>query len=149
MNKMITTKNGDKGKTTCGNKKVSKDDLLVEVVGSIDELQAILEMVEENEVVDDLRNIMGELGGGIKFLISDFQFSTNKMEEEIKKIPEVKSFLKFKSQRALKLNWARTVCRRVERRLVSLQKRDKIDQNILKYFNRLSDYLFVKAIKEN
>jgi len=138
---MITTKTGDKGQTTCGNQRVDKDDLLVEAVGSIDELQSILELIgAEKKIVDDLSGIMGELGGGVNFKINylgiDKDFNLNK-------------FLKFKSKKALKLNWARAVCRRVERRVVSLSKNQKVDENILKYFNRLSDYLFIKAVKSN
>jgi cob(I)alamin adenosyltransferase len=137
---MITTKTGDKGQTTCGNQRVDKDDLLVEAVGSIDELQSILELIgAKKKIVDDLSGIMGELGGGVKFKIDrlkiDKDFNLNK-------------FLKFKSKKALKLNWARAVCRRVERRVVSLSKNQKVDENILKYFNRLSDYLFLEAVKE-
>ena len=47
------------------------------------------------------------------------------------------------------MNWARTVARRVERRVVGLSKKQKINEDILKYFNRLSDYLFVSALKNN
>ncbi|MFA6185402.1 MAG: ATP:cob(I)alamin adenosyltransferase [Candidatus Shapirobacteria bacterium] len=138
---MITTKTGDKGQTTCGNQRIDKDDLLVEVVGSIDELQSILELIGvEKKIVDDLSGIMGELGGGVKFKIDhlkiDKDFNLNK-------------FLKFKSKKALKLNWARTVCRRVERRMVSLNREQKIDKKMLVYFNRLSDYLFLEAVKQN
>lgn len=143
---MITTKTGDKGQTTCGNKRVNKDDLLVEVVGLIDELQAILELVEVDEkIIDDLSGIMGELGGGVfckaEFLVDDLGIDSAKQNLD--------KFVKFKGRKALELNWARTVCRRVERRIVSLSKKQKVDENILKYFNRLSDYLFLEAIKQN
>ena len=71
---MITTKTGDLGQTTCGNRRVDKDDLLVEVVGEIDELQAILELIGADEkIIDDLGRVMGELGCEIKFPISNFQ----------------------------------------------------------------------------
>lgn len=138
---MITTKTGDKGQTTCGNQRIDKDDLLVEVVGSIDELQSILELIGvEKKIVDDLSGIMGELGGGVKFKIDHL---------EIDKDFNLNKFLKFKSKKALKLNWARTVCRRVERRMVSLNREQKIDKKMLVYFNRLSDYLFLEAVKQN
>jgi len=144
VHKMITTKTGDLGKTTCGNKRLDKDDLLVEVVGNIDELQAILEIVGEEKVVDDLSQIMGEIGSEIRFKKYDLRIK--QMEKEIDSAKQnVNGFLKFKKREALELNWARTVCRRVERRIVALNKIQKVDLEILKYFNRLSDYLFLRA----
>jgi cob(I)alamin adenosyltransferase len=46
-------------------------------------------------------------------------------------------------------NMCRTVCRRAERRIVELNKTNIIDIRVLKYFNRLSDYFFVLARKQN
>jgi cob(I)alamin adenosyltransferase len=148
---MITTKKGDKGQTTCGNKRVDKDDLLVEVVGTIDELQAILELIgEEAEIVDNLSQIMGLIGcnqngSQISDLRSQIKLKIEKLE---KKLPELKQFLRFKNKKALNLNWARTVARRLERRVVALNKIEKIEGEILIYFNRLSDYLFLRAREE-
>lgn len=145
----ITTKTGDQGKTTCGNMRVDKDDLLVEVVGQIDELESVLELVGEDEkILDDLRKIMGMLGSDSRYKILDSRIK--QLEKEIKNEDiNLERFLNFKTRKARELNWARTVVRRVERRLVSLNKRDKIDEKILIYFNRLSDYLFIKAVKNN
>jgi cob(I)alamin adenosyltransferase len=147
---MITTKKGDKGQTTCRNKRVDKDDLLVEVIGSIDELQAILGLVGGGtEIIDDLSQIMGVIGCDSKV---DIMKKVWKLEKEIEKLekslPELKQFLRFKNKKALNFNWARTLARRVERRVVALNKIEKIDGEILIYFNRLSDYLFLKAREE-
>lgn len=147
---MITTKTGDKGQTNCGNQRVNKDDLLVEVVGEIDELQAVLGLAKVDEkFIDDLTGIMGELGFGVKF--DSYKTRIEEMEREInEKDFNLQKFLKFKDEEALKLNWARTICRRTERRVLSLSKKQKVNEDILIYFNRLSDYLFLKAvIKEN
>jgi len=144
---MITTKTGDKGQTTCGNNRVSKDSLLVEVVGTIDELQSILELIGGEElVVDDLSEFMGKIGCGsevdigkkVLFLEKDIE----KLENEL---PKMTKFLRFKDKKALNLNWARTVARRLERRIVALDNLEKLDGMILEYFNRLSDYLFLKS----
>jgi len=144
---MITTKTGDKGQTTCGNNRVSKDSLLVEVVGTIDELQSILELIGGEElVVDDLSELMGKIGCGsevdigkkVLFLEKDIE----KLENEL---PKMTKFLRFKDKKALNLNWARTVARRLERRIVALDNLEKLDGMILEYFNRLSDYLFLKS----
>lgn len=150
MNKTkITTKRGDEGMTDCGRERMDKDTLLVEVIGQIDELQAVMESIDgDGKVIQDLGLIMGELGfdSGIKKLDSRIE----QMEGEIEKEDiNINKFVIFKTKESRGLNWARTVCRRVERRVVSLNKKQKIDKNILKYFNRLSDYLFILAIKEN
>lgn len=146
---MITTKTGDQGKTTCGNQRVDKDDLLVETVGEIDELESVLELVNINEeILNDLRLLMGEIGNNSEFKNLDLRIKQVEEEIEREKI-NLEKFLNFKTQKAKELNWARTVCRRVERRLVSLNKEREIRSEILIYFNRLSDYLFVKAVKEN
>ena len=47
------------------------------------------------------------------------------------------------------LHYARTVTRRCERTIVELSSKEKINQNIIKYINRLSDFLFVAARIEN
>jgi cob(I)alamin adenosyltransferase len=146
---MITTKTGDQGKTTCGNQRVDKDDLLVETVGEIDELESVLELVNIDEkILSDLRDIMGEIGNNSEFKNLDLRVKQLEEEIESEKI-NLEKFLNFKTQKAKEINWARTVCRRVERRLVSLNKKEKIRNEILVYFNRLSDYLFMKAVKNN
>lgn len=153
---MITTKKGDSGETDCGGNRVNKDNILVETIGEIDEFQAVLELIGgDKEIIKDLGVLMGELGSSNlnikkteKFMIYDLRI--RQFEEEIKISKEkLSKFIIFKTKKARELNWARTVCRRVERRVVSLSKTQKIDKDILKYFNRLSDYLFMKAIKKN
>jgi cob(I)alamin adenosyltransferase len=160
---MITTKTGDLGQTTCGNKTVDKDDLLVEVVGTIDELQANLGVIKANlskslfnkrDLIDkiqkDLMKINGELACGIKF--EDLGKRIVEIEKEIEKIekelPELKEFI-IPGENLLEaqIHVCRTVCRRAERRVVSLNKSKKINSDILKYLNRLSDYLFIISRK--
>lgn len=144
---MITTKTGDRGQTTCGNKRVDKDSLLVEVVGTIDELQSILELIGgEDLIVDDLSILMGYIGCGSEININEKVLFLEKNIKKIEnKLPQMTNFLKFKSKKALNLNWARTVTRRLERRIVALDKQEKLNDKILEYFNRLSDYLFLRA----
>jgi len=145
----ITTKTGDQGKTTCGNQRVDKDDILVETVGEMDELESVLELVNIDEkILSDLRGIMGELGNDSGFNKLDSRIK--QLEQEIKNENiNLEKFLNFKTQKAKEINWSRTICRRMERRLVSLNKERKIRNEILIYFNRLSDYLFIKALKNN
>ena len=135
---MITTKRGDGGKTDCGGKRVGKDDLLVETLGEIDELQAVLELIGgDKRVIKDLSMIMGELGSiDSRFKNQDSRIRRFDREIEKSKI-NLDKFVVFKTKKARELNWVRTVCRRVERRVVALSKTQKIDEEVLRYFNRL------------
>ncbi len=147
----ITTKNGDEGKSHFLGRVVDKDSPLLEAIGNIDELQAIFELIKvEKKLVNDLMEIMGVLVCNQEVnLIEKVEFLEKEIIKMEEKIPKVNNFLKFKDKKSLELNWARTVCRRVERRVVALKRQQKIDENILIYFNRLSDYLFLGAIKTN
>ena len=142
----ITTKTGDDGKSRWMGKVVDKDSPLLEAIGTLDELQAL---VEDEEIQKDLYQIMGTLSGDSRNKIQDSRIEQleqeiNRLEGELKKID---GFLIFKNPEARKLNWVRTVCRRTERRLVTLNKAQQLDSNILIYINRLSDYLFMLARK--
>ena len=157
---VITTKKGDEGKSYFSTPKAAhlggqvcldKDCALLETVGSIDELQAIFELIKvEKKLVNDLMEIMGTLVCDQKInLIEKVEFLEKEISKIEEKVPKVNRFLKFKTKKSLELNWARTVCRRVERRVMTLKKEQKIDKNVLVYFNRLSDYLFLSSIKTN
>ena len=66
------------------------------------------------------------------------------MDEVNKTLPELSSFvLPGGSEINVWFHLARTVCRRAERRCVTLSKQNKIDTNVVPYLNRLSDHLFV------
>ena len=107
---MITTKRGDKGETDCGGKRVGKDDILVETIGEIDELQAVLYLVgsqisdfrsQLDKIIKDLGVIMGVLGSNKKCLISNFEFLINTMEKEIEKSKiNIDNFVVFKKKKA-------------------------------------------------
>ena len=82
-----------------------------------------------------------------QFLTRQIRRKMNEKVMEIykkeKKMKLVNRFLKPGDDLDVWLNWARTVCRRAERRMVSLNKVEKNDKNILIFINRLSDYLFI------
>ena len=156
---MITTKVGDRGKSWCRGKIVSKDGKLLEAVGSLDELQAGLMMVGEERVAMDLKEIMGIISSSsslsssssYKVKIKAMDLKIKWLEGEIKKMDKgnLKEFLVFKTKKAREFNWVRTVCRRAERRLVGWSRTETVDKQILIYINRLSDYLFLKADLNN
>jgi len=144
---MITTKKGDQGQTDCGGMRVDKSSLVVEVLGEIDELQAVLELIKgQEDIVDDLYQLMGIVGCGSEVNVVNKVFRLEKeIEKQEKTLPELKKFLRFEKEKSLKLNWARTIARRLERNVVRLDRQEKLDGKILEYFNRLSDYLFLMA----
>jgi cob(I)alamin adenosyltransferase len=146
-NMTIVTRSGDDGKSRWNNQVVGKDSPLLEALGTLDELQSI---IDDEKIQRDLYEIMGEVGYGTK--IKNLKSKVKNLEEEInnleKKLEPIREFLIFKNEKARRLNWVRTICRRCERRLVSLNKVQEIDKNILIYLNRLSDYLFMLARKE-
>lgn len=148
---MITTKNGDGGMSEYFGKKVSKGGKLLEAIGTLDELQAVLGLVGLEKIQEDIYEIMGNLGEEIRneileTRIEEVEKEIENIEKEIK-IP--KNFVIFKKEKSTKLNWMRTVIRRAERTVVRLETRNKkLDKNILIYLNRLSDYIYLLALKE-
>jgi len=157
----IYTRTGDTGSTSLfGGKRVLKCEELVDVYGSIDELNSwvgfiVSEIKIEHlkklllEIQSDLFTIGGNLAGG-KTDLSILKTRVPKMEAEIdamdKELPELTNFiLPGGSKESAKIHIARSVCRRVERQTVALAQKKNIDVLIIKYLNRLSDLLFTVA----
>ncbi|MFA6250024.1 MAG: cob(I)yrinic acid a,c-diamide adenosyltransferase [Candidatus Shapirobacteria bacterium] len=155
----ITTKSGDKGVTGVTGKRVGKDSQLIEAIGELDELMAVIALVmHKNQLTkvsdrinSDLYYLSAYLAGYGKEIT--LEESLCQMEEDIKRteseMESVEKFLKAGGQLNIDLNWARTVARRCERRMVALAKIKKLDPVVLKYMNRLSSYLFTlgRAVK--
>ena len=157
----VTTKTGDQGDTALGDgSRVSKDNARIQCLGSIDELNASIGLAlvtsTEDHVADlesiqnDLLNIGGELSIPLveKPLLHDerVSFLEKRIELINKELPPLEEFIiPGGSETSARLHVARSICRRAERNLVSLKNTEKLSTNILKYLNRLSDYLFVLA----
>lgn len=151
----IVSKKGDRGETWYFNKRVRKDSELMEAVGSLDELQAVCGLVKLEKIQKDLYWIMGNLGEKKPvsapqrrdFDVARLETRIREMEKEIevmeKKVKVPREFVIFKKETAVKLNWVRTVVRRAERMIVKLDKR-----KIMIYLNRLSDFIYLKALQE-
>ncbi|NYZ77634.1 cob(I)yrinic acid a,c-diamide adenosyltransferase [Candidatus Micrarchaeota archaeon] len=162
----IYTRMGDTGQTvTLSGKKVYKDDAQVEAYGSVDELNALLgvaiSFTSHDDVLALLRKIQKELfliGAELAMgktpakkinpaHISSLEAEIDKIEEEL---PRLANFLvPGGSKTASLLHLSRTVCRRAERRVVTLSRKSSINPDIIKYLNRLGDLLFVLARYEN
>ncbi|MEM5874933.1 MAG: cob(I)yrinic acid a,c-diamide adenosyltransferase [Candidatus Aenigmatarchaeota archaeon] len=128
----------------------SKDDLLVECIGELDELNSFIGVVRESLEFNDLDKILGEIQRqifeigaclhlGKKFNKENVSYLERSTENFEKELSEIKNFV-FPIG---KLQYCRALCRRAERRFISLSKVMEIDKNILTYLNRLSDFLFV------
>ncbi|MFW5853556.1 MAG: cob(I)yrinic acid a,c-diamide adenosyltransferase [Patescibacteria group bacterium] len=164
---MFYTGKGDKGKSILFDcdQKVFKDDILMEALGELDELNSFLGVIKAeikekeikikdfsfadiiHQVQQDLFIIQAELAGADKRLkkekIKQLEDIINKAEKEI---PPINSFaISGSSITGSKLDLARTIVRRVERRVVAVKKIDKICDNSLAYLNRLSSLFYALA----
>ena len=158
----------DKGYTQLfGGESISKSSVLVEAYGTVDELNSIIGLArsqikdkEISEMLHKLQRDLFNLGSDFASPITDEK--TNEyvpriseadikwIEECIEKIdkslPPLRNFiLPGGSYSASLIHVARAICRRAERRAVSLKGEKGVNQVILKYLNRLSDFLFYLA----
>ena len=155
----IYTKTGDNGETVLLNgKKVKKDDPIVEIIGCLDELNASLGLLHTirnkkiKSVVLDLQRDLFLIGS---FIVGedqaiDYDNKTKKLENFIddftNKLPALKNFiLPGGSKHAAQLHLSRSFARRLERKIISIQKEHEQVKDLMKYLNRLSDLLFVMA----
>ncbi len=164
----IYTKKGDKGTTgLIGGTRVLKSSLRIESYGTVDELNSFIGLIRDQEIVqqfkDQLKEIQDRLftiGSSLAcdpdksnmripdLLESDITILESWMDEMDKKLPEMKSFVLPGGHSTVSFcHVARCVCRRAERICVDLDQHEFIAELILKYLNRLSDYLFVLSRK--
>lgn len=156
------TRRGDKGETSLnGPKRVAKDSPRVEAYGSIDELNSILGVVislsEDVETSKSLREIQGmlfvagadsatEYGGSIDVpRISGADIlRLEKMTDALPgRLPTLRNFiLPGGSPVGAYLQLCRAVCRRAERRLLTASRTERMNPELLPFFNRLSSCLF-------
>lgn len=159
----IYTKTGDKGMTGLfGGARVSKDDIRIEAYGTLDELNsfigtliASIDIVGQNKILTDVQNRLFTIGSNLasdpsKEMITpdlteeDILILENAMDNMNENLPPLKAFILPGGSLAVGLSHqCRTICRRAERRVVSLSNVSKVDEHIGRYLNRLSDYLFV------
>lgn len=168
MAQKIYTKTGDGGKTSLiGGTKVSKSHLRIESYGTVDELNSFIglciDLLKEHNVEHVLAEVQDRLftiGSALavdpqkepKLKLPDLkEDDVIVLEREIDSItqflPPMKSFvLPVGHQAVSTLHVARCVCRRAERICVRMEDEGmEIEKIIIKYLNRLSDYLFMLA----
>ena len=164
----IYTKGGDKGETSLlGGTRVSKGHKRVEAYGTIDELNSFLGLLRDHPIGEHYQQVLLRIQENLfiaeALVAADPDLKHNSLpdlkEEEIlfleTEIDEMNISLKEISHFILPGGYApsslchiaRTICRRAERAVIRLSKTHPADEIIIKYLNRLSDYLFVLARK--
>ena len=161
----IYTRGGDTGQTGLyGGGRVSKDDARIDALGSVDELNAALGMALTLPLEPDAHAMLSRIQGELFVLGADLatpaeqgdvvprvtpdqiarlEGEIDQMEEDL---PPLQRFiLPGGSSAGAAVHMARGVCRRAERRVVTLMAHADINPDAQTYLNRLSDHLFVLA----
>jgi len=164
----IYTKTGDKGKTSLiGGTRVSKHHIRIEAYGTVDELNSHIGLIRDQQIDEHSKKILIEIQDRLftigSSLASDPDKSRMKipdlkeeditlLEKEIdtmnEVLPQMRSFVLPGGNTIVSYcHIARCVCRRAERITIHLSENSFVDELVIKYLNRLSDYLFVLARK--
>lgn len=169
---LLYTRAGDDGTTALfGGKRLPKDAPRVDAYGTVDELNSAIglavSVMRRRKLVAALQGIQNELfnigselaSAGARraemaALFTDAERKIAALEaltdEYDGKLPALRTFiLPGGSQAGASLHFCRTVCRRAERAVVTLGRKEKVSPAIGAYLNRLSDLLFVLARYEN
>ncbi|MBR4229611.1 MAG: cob(I)yrinic acid a,c-diamide adenosyltransferase [Bacteroidales bacterium] len=165
---MIYTKTGDSGTTSLvGGSRVAKDDKRVEAYGTVDELNShiglLAEMMRPRQggYYDELKAIQNNLftiqtllatedaeiyGRLPQLQLEEVEILERQIDTITDLLPKLHNFvIAGGNMIGAQCHVCRTVCRRAERCVVALNHEVKVDEVILRYLNRLSDYLFVLA----
>lgn len=156
----IYTRTGDAGTTGLADgSRVEKDSLRMQVIGEADELNSFVGAILVHDLPEavrecliDVQHALFDLGGelaipGSEAITGDYVAALERALDSLNAdLPPLKEFiLPGGNAAAVACHQARAVCRRVERRLVSLAREERINDESRKYVNRLSDLLFVAA----
>ena len=165
----IYTKTGDKGQTALiGGRRVSKADLRIDAYGTVDELNSWIGLVRDQpvsilqkdllkEIQDRLFTIGTELATDPEkdtkrtmpvITADDVTLLEKAMDKMDTELPQLRAFILPGGHESVSFcHLARTVCRRAERLVTALSDDSPVDELVLQYLNRLSDYLFVLSRK--
>lgn len=167
---IIYTRTGDKGTTALvGGRRVSKTHVRLEAYGTVDELNSQLGLLhtylmeEDRELIFWIQNKLFAVGS---YLATDQENTALRMESKIcqedverlehqidemdGQLPPLKAFVIPGGSRASAVcQVCRTVCRRAERRILTMSETCLVEELVIAFVNRLSDYLFVLSRKLN
>ena len=156
----IYTRTGDDGSTGLGDgKRTAKDSTRIEAIGAVDELNSALGILLVEHLPSpvetafiDIQHRLFDLGGELsipgRLVIdgSDVKHLEDRLDILNAELPPLQEFVLPGGSRAAALaHQARAICRRAERRLLTLAREETANPAALKYLNRLSDLLFVAA----
>lgn len=164
----IYTKTGDKGYTSLiGGTRVPKHHLRIESYGTVDELNSWIGLIRDQDIAEDDKNILKEIQDRLFTIgsslaadperskmvipdlhVHDIEFLEQEMDKANEVLPELRHFILPGGSTAISYcHLARCVCRRAERITVHLADESPVDDKVVMYLNRLSDYLFVLGRK--
>jgi cob(I)alamin adenosyltransferase len=161
----IYTKTGDRGETSLiGGTRVKKSHARIEAYGTVDELNAFIGVVRDQDINQKRQPLFSEIQDRLFTIGSTLATDPDKegkvptpdlheadiklLEEQMdlldEVLPPLRHFVLPGGHPAVSFcHVARTVCRRAERLVIALQEESPVDDLVVKYLNRLSDFLFV------
>ncbi len=163
----IYTKSGDKGKTSLlSGERVKKSDIRINAYGTVDELNSFigflntLELGEQHKIfLKQIQNKLFNLGSvlavrkNVSFNIptiteNDITLIENEIDKLNEELPPLKDFIIPGGDTvSAQCHICRSICRRAERLVVEIDEKEPVNDLIVKFLNRLSDYFFVLSRK--
>lgn len=165
----IYTKTGDTGQTSLiSGRRVSKADSRIDSYGTVDELNSWIGLVRDQAVNTSRRDLLKEIQDRLftvgatlatdpdktprkampDIVEADITLLEQAMDSMDAELPELRAFVLPGGHESVSYaHLARTVCRRAERLVITLNNESPVDPLVIQYLNRLSDYLFVLSRK--
>jgi cob(I)alamin adenosyltransferase len=163
----IYTRTGDKGLTSLiGGARVPKFHPRIEAYGTIDELNSFIGLIRDHDIDPHFRNILLEIQDRLftaesiialdpsaeipialpSLLEEDIALLEKEIDSMNEVLPELRSFILPGGHPVVSYcHIARCICRRAERHTIRLTQAQTVDEKVIRYLNRLSDFLFVLA----
>ena len=160
----IYTKTGDKGTTALiGGTRLSKAHVRIDAYGTVDELNSHIGMLRDQPVNEGRKDLLKEIQDRLFTIGShlasepdqkkkilpdlhdeDITLLEKEMDEIDAKVAPLRAFMLPGGHQSVSFGHiARTVCRRAERAVIQLQQGEEVEPIVIRYLNRLSDYLFM------